>query len=228
MAAVRSKPQASDVDAQANSGDTAVQALVDDILHRAVAEVEEACASMAELIDRRLTQTLETSQQAYRQAMTQAHRTNQRQAEQLRSEFRRDWKQHLMGQRQLMLDSVLAQARSRLGEISLSPEYPQVLSDLAVQGICLLGSSRALIQLNGKDQAIVDQQWMSQLVEKAVEAQPKLNGLQVVLKQEPAPIVGGVIVSDEAGINKVDNSFDQRLDRMWPSLQEFLVARFLA
>lgn len=116
------------------------------------------------------------------------------------------------------LASVRTQAEGRLREDG-GAAVRETLVRLAAQAIEGMTGPRFVLHLAAEDQAIFGD-------ELAAEIRRRCGRPEAVLEAaaEPAPIRGGIIVSDPESRQAWDNSFEARMRRWWPELRRELAA----
>lgn len=212
--------------ADSQNSAAAVKALVADIRQTAAAEIRQAFTSISEMVNRQLRDALLEADQVYEQVMAQAKKEAAQRTDQLRSAARLTWKQEFLRQQEMLLDQILDQTRQRLTQVRVSSDYPHILLRLAGEGIEILGGSRFRMQVSNGDKAFLNDEWFSAL-QSLVLTKQNQGEFYAELVPEPAPISGGIIIFDENELNMVDNSFEQRLQRLWPFFRQELVKRYL-
>ena len=121
-----------------------------------------------------------------------------------------------------MMEEVLNTARDKLGDVSKSPQYKQLLAGLITQGAKKLQDSNCTIRCRKQDENVCK--------EAIALATERVHGLQPTLDAReslpPAPeiskdgksCVGGVLVISSYGKTTCDNTLDARVRNTFEAL----------
>ena len=113
-------------------------------------------------------------------------------------------RQEMLAVKTSIIDGIIADTKKQLGSQSGNEK---ALLNLIREGIKALGSEKVRIYVAQKDIAVV---------QKLVKEDKELSGRVIEVKRQD--ILGGVILEDEGGKNRIDNTFESRLEMLLPKL----------
>ena len=103
-----------------------------------------------------------------------------------------------------VIDEIIGETRKSLMNLS---DRKKILASLIREGIGALGADKVRIFVSPQDIAL-----MQQLIDEDSGLKEKVIGLT------PRNILGGVIVEDRVGENRIDNTFETRLQMLLPRI----------
>jgi V/A-type H+-transporting ATPase subunit E len=98
--------------------------------------------------------------------------------------------------------------------------YDPWLDTLIARAAALIESKVLLVSVNARDQKRLANRW-----EAVLEALPAHK--TATLADEPIETLGGVLVTDNDRRIRVDNTYEGRLDRLRPTVQQVILERLL-
>jgi V/A-type H+-transporting ATPase subunit E len=98
--------------------------------------------------------------------------------------------------------------------------YDPWLDTLIARAAALIESKVLLVSVNARDQKRLANRW-----EAVLEALPAHK--TATLADEPIETLGGVLVTDSDRRIRVDNTYEGRLDRLRPTVQQVILERLL-
>jgi vacuolar-type H+-ATPase subunit E/Vma4 len=113
------------------------------------------------------------------------------------------------------IESLLSSVRDEVARRLQAREgfdYREALVSLAVKAIGRMVGTRFVVSASEADRKVLDNVWKEDVKRRAGR-----EGLQLEVAPEPARISGGLIVRDAEGRQLSDESFEARLDRLWPA-----------
>lgn len=116
-----------------------------------------------------------------------------------------------------LVESALHTVQDRLQQLRDDPEaYPRLLRRLLSQASKEIEEERLTVRVREADYEWLEEQWQAITV---VAAPDKI----LTLSKEPFPCSGGVLVENEDGRIRMNNTFEGRLERLRPVLQRAIV-----
>ncbi len=113
-------------------------------------------------------------------------------------------RQETLAAKTRVIDEIISETKKSLSDL---PDRATVLVRLTKESIKALGSDKVRVYVSPRDVAV-----MQKLVEKDSELAGKVIGIQA------HEILGGVIVEDSSGKNRIDNTFETRLQILLPKI----------
>jgi vacuolar-type H+-ATPase subunit E/Vma4 len=111
------------------------------------------------------------------------------------------------------LDAVRSEAECALAALAESPDYPAILTHLAIVALAGMTGDAFEILLRAEDAARFGVELPNQIAEAA--ARP----IAVTLAADTLDAAGGLIVRSVDGRQSADQTFEARLRRLWPDLR---------
>jgi vacuolar-type H+-ATPase subunit E/Vma4 len=112
-------------------------------------------------------------------------------------------RQETLAAKTRVIDEIIGETEKSLSALHRG----KVLANLTGEGIKALGVDKVRVYVSPKDTAI-----MQKLLEEDVELQRKVIGINTKV------FLGGVIVEDAGGNNRIDNTFETRLQILLPKI----------
>jgi vacuolar-type H+-ATPase subunit E/Vma4 len=113
-------------------------------------------------------------------------------------------RQEMLTVKTSIIDGIIEETKKQLGGQSGNEK---ILANLLGESLRALGSERVRVYVAQKDMAAMG---------NLVRADKELYGRVIEVKRQD--ILGGVIVEDEGGKNRIDNTFESRLEMLLPKL----------
>ena len=113
-------------------------------------------------------------------------------------------RQETLGAKTAVVSEIMDGVKSQLGGLSGNEK---VLSALAREGIKALGAQKVRLYVSSKDLPAM---------QKLVREDSSLASAVIEVKKQES--LGGVIIEDAEGKNRIDNTFDTRLEMLLPRL----------
>ena len=106
-----------------------------------------------------------------------------------------------------------------LKELNMNQDknYQKSLNSFLIEGIVLLDDSTLYVSCNKKDR---------QLIKKIIPTLSKQYDKEIKLNDEPIDTCGGVIVRNADSSVSINNTIEERLERMKPELRTEIVRKF--
>lgn len=124
--------------------------------------------------------------------------------------------------RDRMMEEVLNTAREKLGDVSKSPQYKQLLAGLIAQGAKKLQDSNCTIRCRKQDENVCKEA-IALATERVHGLQPTLDGRESLppapeISKDGKSCVGGVLVISSNGKTTCDNTLDARVRNTFEAL----------
>ena len=124
--------------------------------------------------------------------------------------------------RDRMMEEVLNTARDKLGDVSKSPQYKQLLAGLIAQGAKKLQDSNCTIRCRKQDENVCKEA-IALATERVHGLQPTLDGRESLppapeISKDGKSCVGGVLVISSNGKTTCDNTLDARVRNTFEAL----------
>jgi vacuolar-type H+-ATPase subunit E/Vma4 len=113
-------------------------------------------------------------------------------------------RQEMLAVKTGIIDNIIGDARKQLSALSGNEK---ILANLTREGVNTLGSEKFRVYVAQKD---------ASAMQKLVEEDKELAGRVIEIKVRES--LGGVIVEDAEGKNRIDNTFESRLEMLLPKL----------
>jgi len=113
-------------------------------------------------------------------------------------------RQETLAAKTKVIDEIVSETKKSLSTL---PDSAKVLANLTGEAIRALGMPEVRVYVSPKDAAT-----MQKLLEDDSELRGKVIGI------DTQDIIGGVIVEDEGGKNRIDNTFETRLQILLPKI----------
>jgi vacuolar-type H+-ATPase subunit E/Vma4 len=113
-------------------------------------------------------------------------------------------RQEMLAVKTSIIDGIINDARKQLAGLSGNEK---ILANLTREGVNALGSDKFRVYVAQKDMAAM---------QKLVREDKELAGRVIEIKIQES--LGGVIVEDAEGKNRIDNTFESRLEMLLPKL----------
>ena len=113
-------------------------------------------------------------------------------------------RQEMLAVKTSLIDGIIGDTKKQLTGLSGNEK---ILTNLTREGVKALGSERFSVYVAPKDMAAM---------QKLVREDKELAGRVIEIK--PMESLGGVIVEDAEGKNRIDNTFESRLEMLLPKL----------
>ena len=190
------------------------QALADALLARARRLAEEERQLAGHERTRLLRSAHERIEQQRHQIETTAALQGERHYRQMVQRAELGIRAKLEKLRWTLIQSVTADLTDALSRLHDDPDrYHQLLLSLLREGCEALPGTRLVAQLNNRDFTALHAEW-SQFLEEAGCTQA------IDLSEERCDCSGGILLSNEAGDIRFDNTFEARLERLRPRIEQ--------
>ncbi len=113
-------------------------------------------------------------------------------------------RQEILAAKTRIIDEIISEAKKALATL---PDSEKILVSLAREGVSVLGVDKVRVYVAPRDIAT-----MQKLVKEDKELDPR------VVEVKRQDFLGGVIVEDVGGKNRIDNTFETRLEMLLPKL----------
>lgn len=113
-------------------------------------------------------------------------------------------RQEMLAVKTSIIDGIIDDTRKQLAGLSANEK---ILANLTREGLKALGADKVRVYVAQKDMAAM---------QKLVKDDKELAGRVIEIK--PQESLGGVIVEDAEGKNRIDNTFESRLEMLLPKL----------
>ena len=113
-------------------------------------------------------------------------------------------RQEMLAVKTSIIDGIIADARNSLAGLAGNEK---ILANLTKEGINSLGADKVRVYVSAKDMAAM---------QKLVKEDKDLASRVVEIKRQDS--LGGVSVEDIQGKNRIDNTFESRLEMLLPKL----------
>ena len=190
------------------------KALADALLARARRLAEEERRLAEHERERLLGAARQRVEQRRRQAEDAASLQAERHYRQMVQREELDIRAKLEKLRWTLIQSVLAEMSEVLGALHEEPQrYRALLLNLLREGCGAMQGSGVVAQLNSRDYSAFQHEW-TQLLSEAGCEQP------VKLSEERCECSGGILLRNEADDVRFDNTFEARLERLRPIIEQ--------
>jgi len=113
-------------------------------------------------------------------------------------------RQEMLAAKIRVIDEIISETKKSLSSL---PDREKILANLTREGISALGMDEVMVYVSPKD---------APDMKKVLEVDRELEGKVIGIKTQD--FLGGVIVEDRNGKNRVDNTFETRLQMLLPKI----------
>jgi vacuolar-type H+-ATPase subunit E/Vma4 len=194
----------------------------EDTLAREIrADADRRAGRAQQRAEREARAILEEARKEAAEAVEQAVERATRRAERLENVGRARLEQQVatlrLRQKKEVLDRVRAEAQQALSRLADAGDYREALVRLAVLAVEAMSGDRVELVLRPSDR----ERWGESLPGAVADAARKQTGraVRVELSGETLQASGGLVVRGGDGRELADQTFEARLERLWPEIQ---------
>lgn len=114
------------------------------------------------------------------------------------------------------INKVFATALKELNK-NKDKNYQKSLNSFLIDGVVLLDDSKLFVSCNKKDR---------ELIKKTLPSISKQYNKEIILNDESIDTCGGVVITNADGSVSINNTIEERLERMKPELRTEIVQKF--
>jgi V/A-type H+-transporting ATPase subunit E len=185
------------------------------IANEVVGDVQKEAEAVIAAAEKEAKETLraakEQADQTYREIINQAKQRAETERRKIASVTEVAIRNQLLQTKEDMVDAAFEKALEKLREFVQTPQYPEYLTSLIGTVAKKIGQNNLVVQVNAKDAAWLDGAELKRLSSKL--------SVDLELSKTNLECVGGCIIQTADGKIFYDNTIDNRLEELKPTLR---------
>jgi vacuolar-type H+-ATPase subunit E/Vma4 len=182
-----------------------------EVLEDAEKEAESIILKVESQAEKILDEAEKEAEERYRSIVKEGEERIESERTEKATLFEIETEKKLLQAQEEIINKVFETTLSRLHEYASTPEYQDCLGRLIIEACKKINADELIIQLNQNDYTM--------LTEDRLKGISKDVGVKLVKSDKPINIVGGVIVNSSDGKIVVNNTFENRLNRLKSNLR---------